>query len=257
MFPIAPGSNQSQELVPRSSLLAEHQDGQFTQPRWSPSQVGDDPVLQAIFSDWNRPQAELFMSQATLRLLQDRSRLKIRPLPFQRHKQEPCQSKITGNLISPSFFLKSPGALCQCSILTSSFLSLQFSVNTRAQKTTMRVGDSESPPGSSASEQLSYLSPSFHLLEPYPAICLQLKSRFLPGSRQTFCFTWVTSPKGIPPDRICRPYSVAALTQVLAIMESMSIMSSSIRFSIQASHSNFRDLPLKCNLTRFGMERVP
>lgn len=128
---------------------------------------------------------------------------------------------------------------------------------TRTQKTTMGTGDSESPSGSSGSEQVSYLSPSFHLLESYPAICLQLKSQFLPGSWQTVSFTWGTSPKGIPPDRICRPYSVAALTQVLAIMESMSIMSSSIRFSIQASHSNFRDLPLKCNSTRFGMERVP
>lgn len=101
------------------------------------------------------------------------------------------------------------------------------------------------------------LSPSFHLLESYPAICLQLKSQFLTGSRQIVCFTWVTSLKGIPPDRICRTYSVAALTSVLAIMESMSIMSSSIRFSIQASHSNFRDPLLKCNLTHFGRERVP
>lgn len=35
------------------TLLAEHQHGQFKQPHWSPSQVGDVLVLQGTFSGWN------------------------------------------------------------------------------------------------------------------------------------------------------------------------------------------------------------
>ena len=98
--------------------------------------------------------------------------------------REPYQSKITENLISPSFFLKSLDSSCQHYILTSYFLSLQFSVQHKV------IWEHRNPLWGSEMVkalldhlfQSRSLSPSFHLLESYPAICLQLKSQFLTGS---------------------------------------------------------------------------
>lgn len=105
------------------TFLDKHQDGQFRQPRWSPT--GDDTILQDISSQMTPGRAVHDI------IYQDRRMLKIRPLPLKkkktqtRHQSSP--NKVIGNFISPSFFLKSVVSLCQHYILTPSSLSLLFS----------------------------------------------------------------------------------------------------------------------------------
>lgn len=105
----------------------EHQDRQFKQL----ITVGDALVLQATFSGWNQAQAQLLMTQTTLHLLQYKSELKIRLLPFKGQNQGTMSQLIHKKLSFTLILPKITGLFVPMSYFSIIFLSLQFSVQHR------------------------------------------------------------------------------------------------------------------------------